>query len=503
MVVAAGVALPAVGLNTAKKATTRRATAAVAPANALKRWAATNGGGPTAQSPTLAQALSVAANYDLILATKKSYAPYVAQMRQMNPSLKIVAYLNGTYAQSNEGGLYPEPWYARDANGAKVRSKKFGNYLMDPTNAGWIQSRTQTCADYATQAGYDGCYLDMLGNATVGKNYVTAPPVNPATHAAWTSPGWIGATSRLGASVQAANWSMLVVGNGLGNGNQYFDPASGPSSALLNGLAGGNAQGWIRSESDAITDFRTAKVWKRDVDMLGDAAKRGRFVMAMTKTDNPGTPAQLQQVHRYALASFLLGTDGTQYFYFSPNGNDDGVNAPDTPDDHVNPGMPLTSYTAQANGAYVRPYSNGYVAVNPNTAPVTVNLGATYVDLDGNSASQVTLQPHTGMVFTKNPSSPAPSPGVTTTTTAKPQTTSTTKPRTTPTTVCPRQPRATAPGSPVGRGVNGKPGAPGRNALMAASTATTSSTAVAVKAAASPPLNQRPARTPCRPRPSP
>src|SRR4029079_51506 len=128
---------------------------------------------------------------------------YVAQMRQANPDLKIVAYLNGTYAQSDEGNAYPEAWYARDAAGNKVRSKKFGNYLMDPTSQGWIQSRTQTCSEYAGQAGYDGCYLDMLGNATVGKDYVTAPPVNPATHTEWTRQGWIGATSKLGATVVA------------------------------------------------------------------------------------------------------------------------------------------------------------------------------------------------------------------------------------------------------------------------------------------------------------
>jgi hypothetical protein len=424
-VVVAGAALPAVGLRrptpaavkTAKapkpaktKATTPAAapSPSAAPVNALKRWAATNGGGNAAQSATLAQALTDATNHSLILAQRKTFVPYVASMRQANPALKIVAYLNGTYAQSNQGTAYPDAWYAKDAKGAKVRSKKFGNYLMDPTNQGWIQSRSQTCADYVAQSGYDGCYLDMLGNATMGAGYVTAPPVNGAG-APWTRAAWVGATSKLAAAVQAAHPTLLVVGNGLANGNQYFDPASGPTSLLLNSLAGANAQGFIRAETDALTAFRPTKVWQRDVDMLADAGTRGRFVMAMTKVAKPGTAAQLQQVHRYALASFLLGTNGTQYFYFSPNGNDDGVNAPDTPDDHVNPGMPLGPYVAQASGAYVRSFSAGYAAVNPGTTTVTVNLGATYVDLDGHSVQQATLPPHTGMVFTVPPA-PAPAP---------------------------------------------------------------------------------------------
>jgi hypothetical protein len=213
----------------------------------------------------------------------------------------------------------------------------------------------------------------------------------------------------------------MVVGNGIANGNQYFDPASGPTSLLLSSLAGANAQGFIRSESDALTNFRTAKAWKNDVDMMADAGSRGRFVMAMTKVAKPATAAQLQQVHRYALASFLLGTNGTQYFYFSPNGNDDGVNAPDTPDDHVNPGMPSGAYTAQPSGAYVRAFTSGYAAVNPGTSTVTVNLPGTYVDLDGHTVQQAVLPPHTGMVFTASST-----PGPTTTTTALTATTTTT-----------------------------------------------------------------------------
>lgn len=462
--------------------TGKRAAAAqpVTPVNVLKRWAATNGGGPDAQTPTLAQALAAATDYDLILATKNSYPPYVAQMRAANPDLKIVAYLNGTYAQSDQGSAYPDAWYAKAADGSKVRSKKFGNYLMDPTSSGWIQNRIQTCNQYATSAGYDGCYLDMLGNATMGAGYDTAAPINPATGKAWTKPQWIAATSQLGTTVVTALPTFLVVGNGIANGNQYFDPSSGPTSNLLTGLAGANAQGFIRSETDALTAFRSVKAWKNDVDMLANAGTKGRFVMAMTKVDKAGTAAQLQQVHRYALASFLLGTNGTQYFYFSPNGNDDGVNAPDTPDDHVNPGTPLSGYTALPNGAYVRRFSAGFAAVNPGTTAVTVPLGGTYVDLDGNTVQQVTLAPHTGMVFTTSTSTTSTS--TTSTSTTTPLTTTTTRRRrtttTTATTACvPRRGTTTSTtvaahtasltagrqhGAPGQSGAPGAPGTPGK-----------------------------------------
>jgi hypothetical protein len=177
----------------------------------------------------------------------------------------------------------------------------------------------------------------------------------------------------------------------------------------------------------------------------------------------------MQQVHRYALASFLLGTDGTQYFYFSPNGNDDGVDAPDTPDDHVNPGTPVTGYTALANGAYVRRFTAGYVAVNPSAATVNVNLGGTYVDLDGTSVQQATLAPHSGMVFTASTSGGTTTTSTsTTTTTVRVTTTTTTRacvPRRTTTTTAPLRTaslqarrRAGTPGSPGTAGTPGQPG---------------------------------------------
>jgi hypothetical protein len=394
------------GAHPGARTTTTTTAPPATPVSVLKRWAATNGGGSASQTVTAAQALADARNYDLLVALQKTFPPYLAAMRQANPHLLVLAYLNGAYAQASQGADFPDAWYARGADGAKIRSKKFGNYLMDVTNPGWIQNRAQTCSAYTGQSGYDGCYLDMLGNATVGKGYDTAAPIDPATHAAYTRSRWMAATSHLAGAVKAANATLFVVGNGLANGTQYFSSASGPTSALLASIDGGNAQGWLRSENDSATSFRPPAVWKSDVDMLVDAGTRGRAVLAMTKVGVATTPQQLLQLHRYALASFLLGTNGSQYFFFDPSGNNDGVNAPDTSDDHVNVGTPLAHYVALPNGAYRRQFSAGVVAVNPTTAPVAIALGGTFTDLDGHVVQTVTLPPHSGGVFT------APTAGV-------------------------------------------------------------------------------------------
>jgi hypothetical protein len=373
--------------------------AAAGTGNALKRWAATQGDGVGSQTATQDQAVADATNYDVIVALIKTFPPYLAAMRAANPAVKVLAYYNGTYAQQNQGTMYPDSWYAHDANGNKVTSISQGNYLMDVSNPAWVQDRAQRCADYVAQSGYDGCYVDMLGNATVGAGYDTSLPVNPATHQPWTAPDWIAATSKIGAAVKTANPNLMVVGNGLTNGNQYFTASFGPASHLLDGLDGANAQGFMRSENAPVTQFRSPKLWLQDVTMLADAGSRGRSVLAMSKVGVSATSAQMQQLHRYALASFLLGTDGTQYFYFQP-GPDQAVLAPDSPDDHVQVGTPTAAMLKQG-GAYVRTFSAGMAVVNPTTAAVTVKLGGTYHDLDGQTVKQVTMPAHTGMVFTK------------------------------------------------------------------------------------------------------
>src|SRR6266568_4355413 len=112
----------------------------------LKRWAATMDGGAAAQTITQDQAVADAKGLDLIVARKGTFTPYLAAMRAANPSVKILVYLNGAYAQQNQGpstGSYPAAWYAKDANGQPITSKSEGNWLMDVSNQSWIQDRTQ------------------------------------------------------------------------------------------------------------------------------------------------------------------------------------------------------------------------------------------------------------------------------------------------------------------------------------------------------------------------
>ena len=272
--------------------------------NALKVWAATMGGRQKLKSD---QALHAARTFDVIVGLPRTYDVYAADMRAANPDLKLIAYMNGAYAQSGQATRFPDDWYARDVNGAKVVSTEWGNYFMNVGHPGWVDRVTRECTKRTTTAGWNGCYLDMLGMATLTAGYLSGLPVNPATGTVWTKPELATANSYLARRVQEVNPNRYVIANGLGSGSQYFGPTWGPTKKLLDGVPGGNAQGFIRGANTPISTFPSVNNWKKDVDMLVNAGSRGRSVFTMTRIWNtPATKAQKDAVHRFTLASFLL-----------------------------------------------------------------------------------------------------------------------------------------------------------------------------------------------------
>jgi hypothetical protein len=344
---------------------------------------------------SLEQALADAENYDMITARLNSYKGHVAAMTAANPDLVIIAYLNGTFAQKTEGTKYPESWYARDAYGRKVTSKGYGNYLMDPRNPEWIQNRTAFCNTLMQSTGYGGCMLDMLGTAPTMPSYVSSPPVDPRTDALWTAVDWQAATTALAAQVDGGTNGALW-GNGYGSASRYFGSSVGGTSKVLSdGVHGALSEIWIRTAHQSITSYPTELQWNKNVNQLVDLGLNGERTAAMVKMWSTGTTAQKDAFHRFALATFLLGSDGTSSFHASYT---EGQVLLDHPYWKTDIGQPTSGY-ALTDGVYQRSFSTGRVLVNPTTISRTIDLGATYVGLDGVSRTTITMAPSTGEVM--------------------------------------------------------------------------------------------------------
>lgn len=345
--------------------------------------------------PTQADAVEVARDFDIVVAQPYDWAPFLPAMKSANPNLVVLGYVNGTF--SSNGTSYPETEYTHDSNGHRVSTFQFGQDQMNPKDPRWRSAVANTCKTAVLARGYNGCFLDSMGQGPFYVGYVTATPVDPDTGALWDKAAWIDDTSGIVNAVKATNPGVPVVPNGLASGNSYFDKAGTAPLATVG--SGAMAELWLRGPGTPVTTYKKELAWKKDVDMLADAESHGDSVLSTTKLWVNATPAQTTAWHRYALASFLLGTSGRSYFNFSTGQNWSQL-AADSSADHPNLGAPSAAYT-KTNGVYQRRYANGLVLVNPGTTNVTVNLDRSYHDVDGSASGQsVTLVPNGAAVLT-------------------------------------------------------------------------------------------------------
>jgi len=328
-----------------------------------------------------------ARRFDVIVAWTRDYEGDVAAMRAANPDLMLFAYMNGSAVGRKYADTFPDDWYLRDASGAKVRSKAYGNYMMDPADPGWIANRVATCQEDLATSDFNGCYLDVLGVSPTRAAYVTGVPIDPRTGQPWTAADWLAATSSLATAVKSGVTPAPVLGNGLGNGPLYFN-ATAPTSQLLDGIDAGMAESWLRHARDAIGNYPSIRQWTESIEMLRTSEKP---VFALTKVWVSAAITEKRAWHRFALASFLLANPGGDYFDYSwaPQGlvtDDPFIRA-------TKIGAPVGTY-ALRSGVYQRTYSNGRVLVNPSFDTFTIALGGNYVRLDGVTVNSVTLGPH-------------------------------------------------------------------------------------------------------------
>ena len=342
---------------------------------------------------TEAQAVAVAKNYGLIAEHTAVLTPYIAAMKAVNPALKIVAYLNGAFDLSPQGTTYPASWYAKDSKGNRVKSLMFGNWLMLPTPQ-WSSTVAGLCKTLLAQSHYDGCFLDTLGVGPLLPGYVTGLPVNPATHQVFTSSTWITDQANTITTVKSANPSALVMANGLADGQKFSQ-----TSPLLVAAHTAMSEIFLRVSHNPESDFPSTADWLQDVNMLTYAGAHGYGVMTVTKLWVNATAAQIEQWHRFTVATFLLGDAGLSGYCFTDAPTPAGLSLI-TPDDTVAIGTPTGAY-ALVSGVYRRTFTNGIVAVNPGSSPVTINLGGTMINLSGGHVSSEVLAPHTGEIFIK------------------------------------------------------------------------------------------------------
>jgi hypothetical protein len=158
------------------------------------------------------------------------------------------------------------------------------------------------------------------------------------------------------------------------------------------------AEAWIRGPTQSISAHPNLVQWKQDVDALVQTGLMGRSLAVEVKTWAPSTPAQRLIWHKFALASFLLGTDGHAYFEFAESNSPASILV-DNPWDRIDVGTPIGAYAA-VGAVYRRVFTKGLSIVNPTPNTVVVPLGGIYRTLEGALVTSLHLAPYSGEVLT-------------------------------------------------------------------------------------------------------
>jgi hypothetical protein len=341
-------------------------------------------------------AVLIAQNYDLIVGNSIQFnSTNIPAMKSANPTARILVYLNGSFDMFGNPNINPTYSitgcagaassgceYAKDINGNYIESTKYHNWLMNIGAPDWAASVSLHCTQLLATAPYDGCFVDMLGDALLTGSYLSGQPINPATGLVWTTAQRMAATTLIGAKVTSDHADNIIMGNGLNDGQRYFDPTA-PTSQLLSGVNTGLAETWLRQATMPIGKYRSPSVWQQEVNLLADVGGRGKFSAETTKVWITATAAQILSWHRYALASFLLGTTGSSYFSFTQSQSSTEFQTDATSAlDHTPTGAAVAPFKAQG-AAFTREYVDAEVIVNPTKNVVTLSVPETCTTLDG------------------------------------------------------------------------------------------------------------------------
>jgi hypothetical protein len=323
-------------------------------------------------------------------------AKQVDDLRASRPGTRVLVYVNASFAQRGQATAFPPSWYARDAAGQPVTSRQYQTFLMAPGEVGWDDAVADRCRTFVKRTAADGCFLDTLGTGPLeDPEYLSAVPVDPATGRALRVDTWAAGATRRVTRVRDRNPRLALIGNFLRDGIRYARNRT-VQEPLLQALDGAMAETWLRDPGQAMSRFPTFESWRADIDLVTTVQGQHREALLVTKAWAVGDDAVRRQWHDFALASFLLVTDGTSRFSFLASSGPDAVVRPD-PWGGLAIGRP--DGALENDGAvFRRRFTHGTVFVNPSNSSAEVRLSSAGYASDGTRLRQFTMAPHTGMV---------------------------------------------------------------------------------------------------------
>ena len=379
-----------------------------------------------------------AQNFNVIVKNIGGLSPTIAaQMRQANPRLKLLVYMNGccsvvgknpvdftnypdAYAYSTLTTPLSSQYKVLSGDNYPEMNRDLSSAYNDNTQNPWPQSLATTCATWVAQNSLDGCFYDSYSWGWFeNSNSSGTQPRNPATGNPWLQSEYDTAGQQMLANVRSYvqskdHMSPVIALNGLQSGNHF----SG-NEGMLPGTDMAMAEDFLVNPSWPAGQFDIGSDWQNDLNMEITMVNLNKTLLTTVKSWTPGTAQQKNTLNQYAMATILLGGNTNTYLNFqnehsvyggdqyyaiwnAPIGSASGAyfcsNASSS-----SPGG--TCY--QSNTCYVRNYTSGVVVLNANTngSGCSYNLGGNYTNLESATVTTATLAADTADVYVKADSS--------------------------------------------------------------------------------------------------
>jgi hypothetical protein len=347
-----------------------------------------------------ARAIRIAKRFDLVSAPPVSFGDHVRAMRRVNPDITLIAYENGTLAKAEKVRHLPESAFAHDTQGRRITSPIWGTTLMAPTSRAWRRFMVAECRERVQSGRYDGCLVDSMGLGIFSPSQrFTGIPVNPRTGEKYTQRQYRAAQARHADAIRAAAPGMVHVFNLVSNDYRYWaDPVRSRPLAL--GRPAVQMEDFLRSASDAATDFPDFEKWMRSVRVIRDLERHNVTGAYTTKLWSSHSDAQAARWQSYAMATFLMAAKGNSYFGFTRSRDRAGATGSNAPYRMPNGlGKALRGMRRTDAGLYRRPFRHGLAVVNPGGTTLTVRLRHSMRRLDGTVVRSFRLAPRSGEVL--------------------------------------------------------------------------------------------------------
>jgi hypothetical protein len=393
--------------------------------------------GSPVTSLTLAQ--QTANMFDIGIATYDDsggqWNDFLDDILAIKPSFKAGFY--GKSAQySGSVSTFPHGYYAYDSGGNPINTFSNNIWVMQPDGTGsytdprgftsatwkqWVARDHKKLMDHENARWPSIDPITLVYGDSMGTSSYKGTQVSPTDGHTYTSAQWIALVRSIGDAMKTeVGANVMVVGNGLTSGPNYFN-ASTPTSGLMDHVDMGLCENWMRNNFAGLGTFMTEAQWKNCIDMIIDCnVNRQKACWVVTNLANytAGNPpagwvaptaAQIEQWIRLTTCSYFMGQRGACVYEFQADSRN-----PNQGLDHAywntRLGAPLefvsTAAGHQVGGStrcYHRLFTAGLVLVNPTSGNLTYVADRDYKDaITGTTVATgatITLAPHTGQMF--------------------------------------------------------------------------------------------------------